>query len=56
MNSKNILNFKIRHNIKKELITLQLEEILTRKKIETEDSKIIFFSILSVEKQKNMNR
>ena len=33
MNSKNILNFKIRHNIKKELITLQLEEILTRKKL-----------------------
>ena len=55
INSKNKLSFKIKHNIKKEFLTLQLEDILTRKKIETDDSKMKKFSILSVEKQKNMN-
>ena len=55
INSKNRLSFKIKHNIKKEFLTLQLEDILTRKKIETDDSKMKKFSILSVEKQKNMN-
>ena len=55
INSKNKLSFKIKHNIKKEFLTLQLEDILTPKKIETDDSKIKNFSILSVEKQKNMN-
>ena len=37
INWKNKLRFKINHNIKKEFITLQLEDILTPKKIETED-------------------
>ena len=44
--------FKIKYNISKEFITLQLEDILTPKKIETEDSKITHFSILSVDKFK----
>ena len=35
---KNRLSFKIKHNIKKEFLTLQLEDILTPKKIETDDS------------------
>ena len=42
---KNKLRLKINHNIKKEFITLQLEDLLTPKKIETEDSKIINISI-----------
>ena len=41
INWKNKLRFKINHNIKKKILTLQLEDILTPKKIETEDSKII---------------
>ena len=57
-NSENIINwkkklrFKINHNIKKEFITLQLEDILTPKKIETEDSKITNISILSIAESK----
>ena len=57
-NSENIINwkkklrFKINHNIKKEFITLQLEDILTPKKIETEDSKIANISILSITESK----
>ena len=39
-------------NIKKEFITLQLEDILTPKKIETEDSKITNISILSIAESK----
>ena len=39
----NKLRFKINHNIKKEFITLQLEDILTPKKIETEDHKYLSF-------------
>ena len=31
--SRNRLSFKIKHNIKKEFITLQLEDILTPKKL-----------------------
>ena len=54
-NSKNRFNFRTKYNIIKEFITLQLEEILTPKKIETADSKIKILSILSVEKQKNVN-
>ena len=54
LNSTNRLSFKIKHNIKNEFITLQLEDILTPKKIETDDSKITNFSILSVEKAKEM--
>ena len=46
------LCFKINHNIKKEFITLQLEDILTPKKIETEDSKITNISILSITESK----
>ena len=37
MNWKSKLSFKINHNIKKEFVTLQLEDILKPKKIETED-------------------
>ena len=55
INSKNRSSFKIKNNIKKEFITLQLEDILTPKKTETDNSKIRNFSILSVEEQKNMN-
>ena len=52
INWKNKLLFKINHNIKKEFITLQLEDILTPKKIETEDSKITNISILSTAESK----
>ena len=52
INWKNKLSFKINHNIKKEFITLQLEDILTPKKIETEDSKITNISILSTAESK----
>ena len=45
INWKNKLSFKINHNIKKEFITLQLEDILTPKKIETEDSKVTILSV-----------
>ena len=46
------MHFKIKYNISKEFITLQLEDILTPNKIETEDSKITNFSILSTDKFK----
>ena len=52
INWKNKLRFKINNNIKKEFITLQLEDILTPKKIETEDSKITNISILSIVESK----
>ena len=52
INWKNKLRFKINHNIKKEFLTLQLEDILTPKKIETEDSKITNISILSIAESK----
>ena len=52
INSKNRLRYKIKYNISKEFITLQLEDILTPKKIETEYSKITNFSILSTDKFK----
>ena len=48
INSKNRLSFKIKHNTKIEFLTLQLDDILTPTKIETDDSKIIFFSMLPV--------
>ena len=51
-NWKNKLRFKINKNIKKEFITLQLEDILALKKIETEDSKITNISISSVAESK----
>ena len=43
------MRFKIKRNISKEFITLQLEDILTTKKIKTEDSKFTNVSILSVD-------
>ena len=43
INWKNKLRFKINHNIKKEFITLQLEDILTPKKIEIEELQISQF-------------
>ena len=49
---ENKLHFKINHNIKKEFITPQLEDILTLKKIETEDSKITNISMLPIAKSK----
>ena len=50
--SKNRFRFKIKYNISKEFITLQLEGSLIPWKIETEDSKITNFSILSIDKFK----
>ena len=52
INWKNKLLFKINHNIKKKLITLQLEDILTPKKIEKEDLKITNISILLIAESK----
>ena len=52
INWKNKLRFKINKNIKKESIKLQLEDILTPKKIGTEDSKITNISILSIAESK----
>ena len=52
INWKNKLRFEINKNIKKEFITLQLEDILALKKIETEDSKITNISISSVAESK----
>ena len=46
VNSKNRLKFTLIKNIQKEFLTLQLEDFLTPKKIETTDSKIKNFSIL----------
>ena len=51
--SKNRLKFNVLVDIEKEFSTLQLEDILTPKKIETTDSKIKKFSILATGK---MNR
>ena len=50
VNSKNRLKFNILRNIEEEFLTLQLEDILTPKKIETTDSKIRNFSILATNK------
>ena len=52
INWKNKLRFKTSHNIKNEFITLLLEDILTPKKVETEDSKITNISILSIAESK----
>ena len=52
INWKNKLGFKINHNIEKEFIALQLEDILTPKKIETEDSKITNISTLTIAESK----
>ena len=52
INSKNRLKSNILRNIRKEYLTLQLEDILTPKKIETVGSKITNLSILAT---KNLN-
>ena len=52
INWKNKLGFKINHNIEKEFIALQLEDILTPKKIETEDSKVTNISTLTIAESK----
>ena len=51
INSKNMLKFNIKHNIKQERTTLQLENILNPKKSETVDSIVHSFSILTTKKQ-----
>ena len=48
------MKFNILNNIQREFITLQLEDILNPKKIETVDSKIANFSIISIRRQKIM--
>ena len=53
INSKNRLKFNILKNSEREFITLQLEDDLTPKKIDTTDSRIKSFSILVISK-KNM--
>ena len=45
--SKNRLKFNVLVDTEREFLTLQLEDILTPKKIETTDSKIKIFSILA---------
>ena len=45
--SRNRLKFNVLVDTERELLTLQLEDILTPKTIETTDSKIKFFSILA---------
>ena len=47
INSKNRLKCNVFNNIWNEYLTLQLEDILTPKKIETVDLKITHFSILA---------
>ena len=54
INSKNRLTFYILNNIQRQFITLQLEDILDPKKIETVDSKITNFSIILIRRQKRM--
>ena len=54
INSKNRLKFTILNNIQGEFITLQLEDILNPKQIETVDSKITNLSIISIRRQKRM--
>ena len=43
INWKNKLSFKVNQNIENELMTRQLEDLLSPKKIETEDSKLQIF-------------
>ena len=50
INSKNRLKFCILKNDEREILTFQFEDILTPKKIETTDSKIHNFSILTTSK------
>ena len=48
------MKFNILNNIQRDFITLQLEDILNPKKIETVDSKITNFSIILIRRQKRM--
>ena len=48
---KNLQKFNIKHNTTQEKIALQLQHILNPNKIETVDSKIHNFSILTTKKQ-----
>ena len=52
INSKNRLSLEKKHNIKEEFLTLQLEDILTPKKIETDDSKIKNFQYCELTNKK----
>ena len=51
-----MLKFNILYDVKRENITLQLENILKPEKIETVDSKITKFPNLSIKKQNTYNR
>ena len=48
---KNLLKFNTKHNTKQEKITLQLQNVLNPNKIVTVDSKIHYFSILTMKRQ-----
>ena len=56
INWKSKSGFNINKNIKKEFITLQLEEALAPKKIETEDSKMTNISVLTVSELKKKKK
>ena len=56
INTKNMLKFNILYDVKRENITIHLENILKPEKIETVDSKITNFLILSNKKQTTCNR
>ena len=51
ISSKNRLKFNVLHNDQREYITLQLEDILTPKKIQTTDSKIHNLSMITEGKE-----
>ena len=51
-----MLKFNILYDVKRENITLQLENILKTEKIKMVDSKITDFLILSIKKQDTYNR
>ena len=52
VNWKNKLRFKINHDIKNGFLTFQLEDILTPKKFEADDSKTTNISTLSIAESK----
>ena len=56
INTKNMLKFNILYDVKRENITIHLENILKPEKIEKVDSKITNFLILSNKKQNTCNR
>ena len=56
INTKDMLKFNILYDVKRENITLQLENILKPEKIEMVDSKITKFPNLSIKKQNTYNR